>query len=99
MDTPQPIPQPTIGQAPTVSPQAEALPWLSDEVVVAAPSVSAVCRTSAAAAKPQHPAEAVHWSIVLLTLATAASVLFGSYAGVVSRPKELLPVMIVAPAR
>jgi hypothetical protein len=42
--------------------------------------------------------EMVHWSIVALTLATAASIFLGGHAGA-SQPKELLPVMITTGLR
>lgn len=38
--------------------------------------------------------EKVHWSVVALTLFTAACVLFGSHGVDGSQPRELLPIMI-----
>jgi hypothetical protein len=101
METPKAIPQPSTIPAPVTGPQAaeNSPPWLEADAVPLAVSSAPASRRTSSPAQPLQTAEAVHWSIVVLTLATAASVLLGSYGGKVSRPKELLPVMIVTTAR
>jgi hypothetical protein len=96
METPQAIPQPA-----TVEPQTpdQFLPWFPDDALATAAPLAQERRSRAPAARSRPPAETVHWSIVLLTMATAASVLLGSYAVRAARPRELLPVMVVTPAR
>lgn len=42
--------------------------------------------------------EVLHWGVVVLTLITTASILLGSRAEG-AQPRELLPIMIVSPAR
>lgn len=46
--------------------------------------------------RPEPAFEAVHWSIVALTAATALSILAGSYGSEPSRPRELLPIVMTA---
>jgi hypothetical protein len=90
METPQ-----ANRQTATAEPQTadQSLPWFPGDAAAPAAPIAQGRRPVA-----RGPAETVHWSIVLLTMATATSVLFGSYAAG-ARPRELLPVMIVAPAR
>ena len=101
METPQAIAQPLTVPVSATGLQAmdSSLPWLPDNSVPLAVSSAPAPRQPLPPAPSLPPAGAVHWSIVLLTLLTAASVLVGSYGGVVSRPRELLPVMIVTPVR
>jgi hypothetical protein len=97
METPQAIAQVAADQPAISSHPAQASPpWQFD--VVPTPAMAGL-RQSARAVRSRPAAEMVDWSIVALTLLTAASVLFGTYGGKASRPTELLPVMIVAPAR
>lgn len=51
------------------------------------------------AIEPRHGPQPVHWSVAALTFATAVSIVFGSHQANPSRPRELLPVMIVTKAR
>jgi hypothetical protein len=101
METPKANVPPSIVPVPLVGPQAASPspPWLEDDTIPLMVARAPAPRQPLPAAPSLPPAQAVHWSIVVLTLVTAASVLLGSYGGGVSRPRELLPVMIVTPAR
>jgi hypothetical protein len=95
MEAPQAIPQPAIAELQTTD---QSLPWVQDEAVAKAAPRPPVCRPDVPASRSMPRAETIHWSIVLLTMATATSVLLGSCAVGAARPRELLPLMIVTPA-
>ncbi|MFA7604132.1 MAG: hypothetical protein WCY29_14080 [Novosphingobium sp.] len=80
METPQPIPQPAA--RPTAPDDLP--PWLRE-----APAP----RTSRP--RPARQAETVHWSVLVLMLFTATSVLIGTQ-GDAPAPRELLPIMVTA---
>lgn len=63
-----------------------------------APSPGVTRRPVTVAATPEMFDALVGWGVVVLTLFAAAGVLLGSW-NQVSRPKDLLPLMIVGPAR
>jgi hypothetical protein len=100
METPKAIAQPSTVLAHATCSQTvdQSPPWLESNTAPAMPSAPAPRRSLLPAPSLPRP-EAVHWSIVALTLVTAASVLIGAYGGQVSRSRELLPVMIVTPVR
>lgn len=80
---------------PAVTAQAEPmavdLPWADEESRRPRPA-------PLPAIEPRHGPQPVHWSIAALTLVTAISIVFGSHQANPSKPRELLPVMIVAKA-
>lgn len=85
MDTVKAIPHPAP-QAPTADTTP---PWLEDDGF--APTGRPM---RAMIARDHRRAEAVHWSVTVLTPLTAACVLLGAEGGEVSHSRELLPVMI-----
>ncbi len=74
---------------------AEALPWLEECEMPRSPAPSLRAVVAARMANPDREAETLHWGIVALTALTALSILFGSHGASASKPRELLPVMIV----
>jgi hypothetical protein len=90
METPQAMPQPAAAPkalAPALAPGAAGLPpWFLGEPH----------RRRARTASPGR-GEKVHWSVVALTLFTALSLVSG-WHGAASSPRELLPIMVLAPS-
>lgn len=74
---------------------ADLPPWATGEAEPRASSRRLVRRGPVRACQQR---ETVHWSIVALTLVTAASIFLGGHAGA-SQPRELLPVMIATGQR
>lgn len=83
MDTAEPLAHPQTPLTETTP------PWLEDDGI--APAARPV---RAAIVRDLHQTEGLHWSVVALTLFTAACVLLSARGGEVSHPRELLPVMI-----
>jgi len=71
-----------------VNPADEAMPWAGHSP-----------KPRAVAARSGRPVEALHWGVVALTVLTAMSVVMGAYRGQAAAPKELLPIMMIAPRR
>lgn len=92
METTKTILQPLAVQALAAKSQAvmaDLPPWLEEtEAPQAYPARRQHLRTMPAP-------EVVHWSVALLTLFTALSVLLGAF-GAEARPRELLPIMITS---
>jgi hypothetical protein len=95
MEALQAIPRPAIIEQETVD---QSPPWTQEEAEAKAAPCAQTRRPEAPDTRSLPRDETVHWSIVLLTMATATSVLFSSCAIGAARPRELLPVMIVTPA-
>jgi hypothetical protein len=75
-----------------------ALPWVQD--VTEPPAIAAPAAPSRPAMREgrrSSPAFApMHWSVIALTLATALSIVLGSYGGEQSQSRELLPIVMTA---
>ena len=95
MEALQAIPQPAIIEQETMD---QSLPWTQEEAVAKGAPCAPMRRSEAPAARSLPRDETIHWSIVLLTMATATSVLLSSCAIGAARSRELLPVMIVTRA-
>lgn len=100
MDTATALPQSSPVAAKPQADLADGPPWLDDAamapqpVTLAAPRRRPPVRAAAkAAALPQF--EAVHWSVIALTLFTAFNILVGAFGGDEAKPRELLPIMMV----
>jgi hypothetical protein len=84
METAKSIPL-AVAPANVADPAAETLPWMPERA-----------RARATSARSDRPGEAVHWSVVALTVITALSVLIGAYGLGAAPPRELLPIVIDA---
>ncbi len=83
-----PVAAPVANTNQSQAPVAEPLPWGQDR--------AEPLSVRTATARLERPVEVVHWAVVALTVLTAISVLFGAYGRAVSRPQELLPIVIDA---
>lgn len=85
--------------ATVAKPQATAdmPPWLEAAEAPVAVPLRRQSRRPQPAGRAVRQAEMVHWSIAALTLFTGLSVLLGSFGGDASQPKELLPIVMMAP--
>jgi hypothetical protein len=77
-------------------PQPADLPWAQDFAEPPAAAITASPRPATRRGRAAPAFAAVHWSVTALTVATALSILAGSYGGESSKPRELLPIMITA---
>jgi hypothetical protein len=76
-----------------------AAPWLEAAQPASPITARRLPRRVVPVGRRNRAVEVLHWGVVLLTLITASSILFGARAAEGSQPRELLPIMIVAPAR